>query len=83
MPLDWLIDPLALRFQQRALLGGIVAGLMSSVVGTWADLIAQAIFAVVPVVFFFLTLSVTLVSRRIHRPACPSPCARRWRWPAT
>ncbi len=33
--MDWLIDPFEFAFQQRALLGGILAALTSSVVGTW------------------------------------------------
>lgn len=33
--MDWLADPFEFAFQQRALLGGILAALTSSVVGTW------------------------------------------------
>lgn len=44
MTLDWFIDPFALGFQQRALLGGIIAGLMSSVVGTWLVLRGMSFF---------------------------------------
>jgi manganese/iron transport system permease protein len=33
--MDWLVDPFEFAFQQRALLGGILAALTSSVVGTW------------------------------------------------
>jgi ABC-type Mn2+/Zn2+ transport system permease subunit len=33
--MDWLTDPFELAFQQRALLGGILAALSTSVVGTW------------------------------------------------
>lgn len=40
----WLTDPFALGFQQRALVGGILAGLMCSVVGTWLVLRGMAFF---------------------------------------
>ncbi len=33
--MDWLLEPFEFAFQQRALLGGILAALTSSVVGTW------------------------------------------------
>ena len=33
--MEWLTEPFALGFQQRALLGGILAAVLSSVVGTW------------------------------------------------
>ena len=33
--MDWLLEPFELAFQQRALLAGIVAGVLTSVVGTW------------------------------------------------
>lgn len=33
--MDWLTDPFALAFQQRALLGGVLASLATSLVGTW------------------------------------------------
>jgi manganese/iron transport system permease protein len=32
---DWLLEPFALGFQQRALLGGALAALATSLVGTW------------------------------------------------
>jgi ABC-type Mn2+/Zn2+ transport system permease subunit len=44
MVLEWFTDPFAFGFQQRALLGGIVAGLMSSVVGTWLVLRGMSFF---------------------------------------
>ena len=44
MSLEWWFDPFAFGFQQRALLGGIVAGLMSSVVGTWLVLRGMSFF---------------------------------------
>lgn len=44
MTIEWLTDPFALGFQQRALLGGIIAGLMSSVVGTWLVLRGMSFF---------------------------------------
>ncbi|MGB7982811.1 MAG: metal ABC transporter permease [Candidatus Nanopelagicales bacterium] len=40
----WLTDPFALGFQQRALVGGVLAGLMCSVVGTWLVLRGMAFF---------------------------------------
>lgn len=33
--MDWLTDPFEFAFQQRALLGGVLAAVTSSVVGTW------------------------------------------------
>ncbi|MGQ0849847.1 MAG: zinc ABC transporter permease AztB [Actinomycetota bacterium] len=36
--MDWLIDPLSLGFQQRALLAGLLVVLASAVVGTWVVL---------------------------------------------
>jgi ABC-type Mn2+/Zn2+ transport system permease subunit len=41
---DWLLDPFALGFQQRALLGGAIAGVMCSVVGTWLVLRGMSFF---------------------------------------
>lgn len=36
MPIvDWLLDPFELAFQQRALIGGALAAIATSVVGTW------------------------------------------------
>jgi zinc/manganese transport system permease protein/manganese/iron transport system permease protein len=32
---DWLLDPFEFGFQQRALLGGVLAAVATSVVGTW------------------------------------------------
>src|SRR5690606_13275482 len=34
-PVDWLTDPFAAQFMQRALLAGLLAVVASSVVGTW------------------------------------------------
>ncbi|MEO9246647.1 metal ABC transporter permease [Citricoccus nitrophenolicus] len=42
--LDWLIEPFALGFQQRALIGGLVAALMCSVVGVWLVLRGMSFF---------------------------------------
>ena len=42
--LEWFTDPFALGFQQRALMGGIIAGLMTSVVGTWVVLRGMTFF---------------------------------------
>lgn len=44
MLLDWFVDPFSLGFQQRALVGGIIAGLMTSVVGTWLVLRGMSFF---------------------------------------
>ena len=44
MDLAWFIDPFALGFQQRALLGGILAGLMTAIVGTWLVLRGMSFF---------------------------------------
>ena len=41
---EWFIEPFALGFQQRALLGGVLAGLMSAVVGTWLVLRGMSFF---------------------------------------
>ncbi|MFZ9988505.1 MAG: metal ABC transporter permease, partial [Candidatus Nanopelagicales bacterium] len=42
--MEWLLEPFALGFQQRALLGGALAGLMSAVVGTWLVLRGMSFF---------------------------------------
>lgn len=42
--IEWFVEPFALGFQQRALLGGILAGLMCSVVGTWLVLRGMSFF---------------------------------------
>jgi len=41
---DWFIEPFALGFQQCALLGGVLAGLMCAVVGTWLVLRGMSFF---------------------------------------
>jgi ABC-type Mn2+/Zn2+ transport system permease subunit len=41
---DWFVEPFVLGFQQRALIGGIVAGMMASVVGTWLVLRGMSFF---------------------------------------
>lgn len=41
---QWLIDPFLFGFQQRSLLAGVLAGLMSSVVGTWLVLRGMSFF---------------------------------------
>jgi manganese/iron transport system permease protein len=41
---EWFLDPFALGFQQRALLGGILAGLMTAIVGTWLVLRGMSFF---------------------------------------
>ena len=42
--MDWLTDPFLLGFQQRALIGGLIAALMCSVVGTWLVLRGMSFF---------------------------------------
>lgn len=42
--LEWFVQPFALGFQQRALLGGVLAGLMCAVVGTWLVLRGMSFF---------------------------------------
>ena len=42
--LGWFIEPFALGFQQRALMGGVLAGLMSAIVGTWLVLRGMSFF---------------------------------------
>lgn len=42
--MELLLEPFALGFQQRALIGGILAGLMSSIVGTWLVLRGMSFF---------------------------------------
>lgn len=42
--MEWFLDPFALGFQQRALVGGILAGLMTAVVGTWLVLRGMSFF---------------------------------------
>jgi ABC-type Mn2+/Zn2+ transport system permease subunit len=41
---EFLLEPFALGFQQRALLGGALAGVMASVVGTWLVLRGMSFF---------------------------------------
>ncbi|GAA1859963.1 metal ABC transporter permease [Microbacterium koreense] len=42
--MDWLIEPFTLGFQQRALLGGAIAGVMCAAVGTWLVLRGMSFF---------------------------------------
>ncbi len=42
--MEWILEPFALGFQQRALLGGALAGLMTSIVGTWLVLRGMSFF---------------------------------------
>ena len=42
--MEWWIEPFALGFQQRALIGGAIAGLMASTVGTWLVLRGMSFF---------------------------------------
>lgn len=42
--MEWFTEPFALAFQQRALLGGALAALMTSVVGTWLVLRGMSFF---------------------------------------
>jgi len=41
---DWFLEPFALGFQQRALLGGLIAGVMASIVGVWLVLRGMSFF---------------------------------------
>lgn len=42
--MDWFVEPFLLGFQQRALLGGLVAAVMCSVVGVWLVLRGMSFF---------------------------------------
>ena len=42
--MDWLVDPFSFGFQQRALVGGALAALMASTVGTWLVLRGMSFF---------------------------------------
>ncbi|WHS28293.1 metal ABC transporter permease [Auritidibacter ignavus] len=42
--MEWLLDPFALGFQQRALIGGMLAAVMSAVVGVWLVLRGMSFF---------------------------------------
>ncbi len=42
--MEWFTEPFALGFQQRALLGGAIAGVMCAVVGTWLVLRGMSFF---------------------------------------
>ncbi|HEV8023653.1 MAG TPA: metal ABC transporter permease [Candidatus Nanopelagicales bacterium] len=42
--MEWFTEPFALAFQQRALIGGALAALMTSVVGTWLVLRGMSFF---------------------------------------
>lgn len=42
--IEWFVEPFALGFQQRALIGGVFAGLMCAVVGTWLVLRGMSFF---------------------------------------
>ena len=42
--MEWFTEPFTLAFQQRALLGGILAAVMTSVVGTWLVLRGMSFF---------------------------------------
>jgi ABC-type Mn2+/Zn2+ transport system permease subunit/ABC-type Mn2+/Zn2+ transport system ATPase subunit len=41
---EWFVEPFVLEFQQRALLGGALAGVMCAVVGTWLVLRGMSFF---------------------------------------
>jgi len=41
---DWFLEPFALGFQQRALLGGLIAGVMASIVAVWLVLRGMSFF---------------------------------------
>ena len=42
--MDWWVEPFQLGFQQRALIGGLLAALMASTVGTWLVLRGMSFF---------------------------------------
>ena len=42
--MEWFLEPFALGFRPRALMGGALAGLMASVVGTWLVLRGMSFF---------------------------------------
>jgi ABC-type Mn2+/Zn2+ transport system permease subunit len=42
--MEWIIEPFSYGFQQRALIGGALAALMSAVVGTWIVLRGMSFF---------------------------------------
>ncbi len=42
--MDWLLEPFSYGFQQRALIGGALAALMASTVGTWLVLRGMSFF---------------------------------------
>ncbi|GAB2504641.1 Manganese transport system membrane protein MntB [Corynebacterium atrinae] len=42
--IDWLIEPFLLGFQQRALIGGLIAAVMSATVGVWLVLRGMSFF---------------------------------------
>ena len=42
--MDWFLDPFLLGFQQRALIGGLIAGIMASSVGVWLVLRGMSFF---------------------------------------
>ena len=42
--MDWFLEPFSLAFQQRALVGGALAALMTSIVGTWLVLRGMSFF---------------------------------------
>lgn len=42
--MEWFVEPFTLGFQQRALIGGVIAGVMASVVGTWLVLRGMSFF---------------------------------------
>ena len=42
--MEWFVEPFQLGFQQRALVGGVVAAVMASVVGTWLVLRGMSFF---------------------------------------
>lgn len=42
--MEWILEPFSLGFQQRALLGGALAALMASTVGTWLVLRGMSFF---------------------------------------
>jgi manganese/iron transport system permease protein len=66
--MDWLTEPFELAFQQRALLGGALAAIASSVVGTWVVIRGMSflgdalVHGVVPGIALALLLDINLMA---------------------
>ena len=80
--MDWFLEPFLLGFQQRALLGGLAAGVMSSVVGVWLVLRGMSFFGdafvhgVLPGIAAATIFGCAWPHGTHHRPAVPSRMLR-------